>query len=100
MRRSISPTTVANTPEIKTSAGVALAENRDRRAWNIQNLGTNALFVRLGGTASTTVFHRVLKAGTSNDDGTGGSYGESAGLVFGGEITVAGTSPRFVVRES
>ena len=45
----------------------------------------------LGTGASATVFHVVLKAGTSNDDGTGGTVGQEKGTVFTGTITVAGT---------
>lgn len=89
-----------NTPSIVTSAGVALSANTSRYSWSIQNTGTNPLFVNLGGTASSTVFHYVLKGGTGNEDGTGGSISESSGAVFTGPISVAGTSPRFVVRES
>ena len=89
-----------NTPSIVTSAGTALAANDSRYAWSIQNTGTNPLFVRLGGTASSTVFHYVLKGGTGNEDGTGGSVSEASGAVYTGLISVAGTSPRFVVRES
>ena len=88
----------ANTPSI-ASAAVALASNPARTGWNIQNLGTNPLFVNMGGTASSTVFHVVLKAGTSNDDGTGGAVGQEQGVVFTGAITIAGTSPRYTVVE-
>jgi len=90
--------TVLNTPSI-ASAATALAANEARSAWSIQNLGTNPLFVRLGSGASTSVFHCVLKAGSLNDNGTGGSYSMEAGVVYTGIITVAGTSPRYVVTE-
>ena len=90
-----------NVPAIVTSAGTALAANEDRNSWSIQNTGQNPLYVNLGGTASDTVFHVVLKGGTADKDGTGGSYSEDgSGTVFTGAITVAGTSPKFVVRES
>lgn len=95
----IRQTTNANTPAILTSAGTALASNPARIAWSIQNLGQNPLFVLRGNGASTTVFHTVLKAATSNDDGTGGSISEEAGTIYTGILTVAGTSPRFVVTE-
>lgn len=88
----------ANTPSIQSSA-TALAANKARGAWMIQNLGTNALFVRMGEGASTSVFHVVLKAGTGQDDGTGGTIAQEAGTVYTGVITVAGTSPRYVVTE-
>lgn len=87
-----------NTPSIQSSA-TALAANSDRRGWAIQNLGQNALYVLKGTGASTTVFHRVLKAGTANDDGTGGSVNESIGAVYTGPITIAGTTPRYTVEE-
>lgn len=95
---AIQPTTAVNTPSI-ASAATALASNPNRLGWQIQNLGTNPLFVNLGGTASTTVFHMVLKGGTANDDGLGGSFGDMTGTVFTGTITIAGTSPRYTVLE-
>ena len=89
----------ANTPSILTSAGTALAANPARISWSIQNLSTNPLFVLRGPSASTTVFHTILKGATAQDDGTGGFIAEEAGAVYNGLITVAGTSPRFVVFE-
>ena len=100
MYSGIIQTAQINTPAILTSAGTALAANAERKSWSIQNLGTNPLFVRLGGTASTTVFHYILKGGTGADDGTGGSISESNGVIFTGIVSVEGTTPRFVVRES
>lgn len=88
----------ANTPAI-VSAATALASNAQRCAWSIQNLGQNALFVLRASGATTSVFHTVLKAATSNDDGTGGSISESGPTVYTGIITIAGTSPRYVVTE-
>jgi len=87
-----------NTPSIASST-TALNNNPARSAWNIQNVGTNVLYVNLGGTASTTVFHQALKAGTGASDGTGGTWGQSTGTVFTGPITIAGTSPQYVVME-
>ena len=92
------PTGHSNTPSIASST-TALAANTSRIAWNIQNLGTNVLYVRLGNSASTTVFHVALKAGTSNDDGLGGTVGQENGVIFTGIITIAGTSPRYTVLE-
>lgn len=94
----ISQVSLSNTPVISSDA-TALARNPARGAWMIQNLGTNALFVRLGAGASSSVFHVVLKAGTGNDDGTGGSFAQEAGVVYYGEVSIAGTSPRYVVTE-
>jgi len=88
----------ANTPAISSST-TALAANTARSLWTIQNLGTNPLFVLLGSGASATVFHVVLKGGTANDDGLGGSVGQECGVVYIGIITIAGTSPRYTVTE-
>lgn len=89
----------ANTPSIVATAGTCLVANEARVAWGIQNLGTNALFVCLGPTASTGTFHFVLKAGTGQDDGSGGAVYQEVGTIFTGPITVAGSSPRFVCLE-
>lgn len=99
MATLVQQTSYANTPAIVTSAGTALASNKERIGWSIQNLGTNPLFVLLGPSASTTVFHEVLKGGSGNDDGLGSTYGQMSGTVYTGIITVAGTTPRFVVLE-
>lgn len=92
------PTTSINVPTIQSSA-TALAANPYRIGWSISNCGTNALYVLMGSGASTTVFHVPLKAGTGNDDGSGGSVGQETGVIFTGIITVAGTSPRYTVTE-
>lgn len=88
----------SSTPSI-ASAATALAANSKRAAWIIQNLGTNALFVRLGEGASTTVFSFVLKAGSGNDDGNGGIQTSAETIVWTGPITIAGTSPRYTATE-
>lgn len=98
MANIIKPVYQANTPAIASDA-TALAANTSRQGWSIQNCGTNALFVRLGAGASTSLFHYVLKAGTGNDDGTGGSASQTDGSVYSGIITIAGTSPRYVAME-
>ena len=94
----IAPVAVSNTPSIASST-TALAANSERGAWMIQNLGQNQLFVRLGTGASTTVFTVVLKAATANDDGTGGTFAQEAGVIWTGEVSIAGTSPRYTVTE-
>lgn len=88
-----------NTPAIVTSAGEIIASNENRYSWGVQNVGTNPLFIRLGGTASSTVYHRVLKGGTAASDGLGGSWDQEGSTVFTGSITMAGTSPKVVVTE-
>lgn len=91
-------TTNSNTPSI-ASASTALSANPNRVGFSIQNLGTNALFVRLGSGATTSVFHFVLRAGTGTDDGTGGILTMADNAVYTGEISIAGTSPRYTVLE-
>lgn len=99
MSNIVYQTTNANTPAIQTST-TALVSNAKRIVWNIQNLDTNVLYVLLGTGASATVFHFVLKAGTGNKDGTGGSVGMEEGVIYTGLITVfsAGT-PSYVALE-
>ena len=63
-----------NTPAIIADA-TAIAANPARIGWSIQNLGQNALYVRLGSGATSSVFHFALKAGAANDDGTAGTGG-------------------------
>lgn len=101
MRNNNYATADINTPEILTSAGTVLAANPARKMWQIQNVGTNPVFVRIGGTASTSVFHFILKGGTGDNDGLGASYIEDGGgAVHNGLISIAGTTPKVVVTES
>ena len=94
----VGQTTAVNTPSILTGT-TALAANPNRILWQIHNVGTNPLFVLLGTGASTTVFHAVLKGGTGANDGLGASWSMTTGTVYTGVITVAGTSPSYVVTE-
>ena len=96
---AIYQTTSANTPSVLTSAGTALDANAARIGWSIQNLGTNPLFVRLGASASTTVFQTVLVGAGMTDDGTGGLISQTSGSVYTGIISVDGTTPRFTCLE-
>jgi hypothetical protein len=91
-------TTNVNSPSIMSDS-TALASNPARVGWTIQNLGQNELYVLMGSGASTSVFHNVLKKGTANDDGTGGSTGQEQGVIYTGIITIAGSSPRYVCTE-
>lgn len=88
----------ANVPEIQTDT-TALAANADRRGWQIQNVGTNPLFVRLGADASSALFHAVLRGGSTDSDGLGASWAQMSGVVYTGVVSVAGTSPKYVVTE-
>lgn len=85
---------------IITSAGTALNANEARSNYFIQNCGQNPLFVKEGTGASTSDFTFILAAGvTANDNGTGGSKESAAEGCWTGAISVAGTSPRFVITE-
>ena len=98
MAVQFTPTANINTPSIQTGA-TALASNTGRQGWAIQNVGSNPLFVNLGGTASSTVFHYVLKGGSADSDGLGAMVAQTAGTIFTGAITIAGTSPKYIVTE-
>lgn len=87
-----------NTPAI-LSTKTPVAFSSKRVGWLIQNLGTNPLFVRLGDGGSTTVFNFVLAAGTVNDNGTGGMYAQTEGLIYSGPISIDGTAPRYTLTE-
>jgi hypothetical protein len=99
MIESITQAKTANTPAIVTSEGTALDANANRKGFMIQNVGTGVIYVRFGAGASATVFHLVLKGGTGDKDGNGGSYSQMEGTVYQGIVSVAGTSPKFVVTE-
>lgn len=90
-------TQAANTPSVQTGS-TALSANPARLYWQIQNVGTNPLFVLMGAGASSSVYHMVLKGGSGAADGLGASYA-SQEVVYTGIITVAGTMPSYVVTE-
>jgi len=80
------------------STATVLSANTGRRFFIVQNLGQNPLFVKFGSGATTSDFDVVLKAGTANDDGVGGSITSDI-VVYTGVISVAGTSPRYTATE-
>ena len=91
------------TTAIITTASTTITSNPARSSWSIMNVGTAVVFVTLGATGSSTVYHYALKAGTSNDDGTGGSITQAEGVVYTGAITVtvASANPiRYVYMET
>ena len=94
------PSSSVNTPSIQTGATAlaATAAGVTRKSFMIQNVGTNPLFILLGSGASTSVFNALIKGGTADSDGLGGSYSPS-GFTYSGIVTVAGTSPKYVVTE-
>lgn len=92
-------TQAINTPSIIASAGTALAANNARVGWSLQNVGSNPVFVLLGSGASSTIYHYVLKGGSGDSDGLGGSISFMGPTVYTGIVTFAGTSPKVVVAE-
>lgn len=76
----------------------ALAANSAREFFQIQNQGTNKLYVYFGSGASTSVYHFILKGATGAADGTGGSISTST-VEYRGLITIAGTNPSYSVIE-
>jgi len=110
MADTVHPAVLGNAPSIVTSQGEVLAARRTvaggvingakvRRAFTIQNVGTNPLFVCMGYPASTTQFHAILKGGSADSDGNGGSFGQEGAVVFQGAVYIAGTNPKAVVTE-
>lgn len=94
----IAPLSTSNTPSI-ASVALAIPANKARGGWFIENLGTNPLFVLLGTGATSTIFHVVLKGASVANDGTGGLFAQTAGVIYTGDVTIAGTSPSYVVWE-
>lgn len=89
---------VANAfPGAQTST-TALLANPAREWFQIQNQGTNPLFIFYGTGASSSVYHYILKGATGAADGTGGSFSSQA-AVYRGIVTIAGTSPSYSVVE-
>lgn len=89
----------ANTPSVATSTTI-LAANSARMAFMIQNQDTNPLKICFGGTASSSVYHLVLKASTGAADGSGGTVSMESGTIFNGIITCySAGSPSYTVLE-
>lgn len=80
--------------QFRTNNGDFLDANPSRKSWGIQNLGTGALFVKMGGTAGPTSFSTILKAGTVADDGNGASYIDTSAL-YTGVVSASGQFTRF-----
>lgn len=87
----------ATHPGAQTST-TALFANQNREYFQIQNQGTNQIYVYFGSGASSSVYHFILKGATGAADGTGGSYA-SAGVVYRGLVTIAGTTPSYSIVE-
>lgn len=88
-------TTNSTTGGLATAA-TALASFNDRVGLVIQNQAATPLFVKFGAGCTTSVYDRVLSAGTLAADGTGGILNQMSGTVYTGIITVASaTTPSY-----
>lgn len=100
MDRVVRQTIDSNVPSVvAVNAGEvqALAVNPQRIGWNIVNVDATVVNVALGSTASATVYHFPLKACSTAGDGTGGSVGQTSGVVFTGAITAYSASSGHIV---
>lgn len=93
---NVTPSIAINTPSIIAGDGstgvVILAENTARIGFSVQNVGTTTAYVRIGGSASATVYHYAIKGGTADNDGLGGSLTFTGPTVPSGVITMFGAS--------
>jgi hypothetical protein len=90
---------VAGAHDGAQTSTTALVANSARTGLQLQNQGTNPLFVFFGSGASTSVYNFILKACTGAADGTGGSFSMMDGNIYRGIITIAGTSPSYSIIE-
>lgn len=75
---------------VSGSAQLVLPSTTTRKGWFIQNLATGSLMVRLSSSAPTTgALNFILRGGTSNNDGQGGSFSDSP-AVYTGPVYVSG----------
>ena len=74
-------------PNIVVAAGIALTDYNDCVIRHMQNVGTNALLIRIGAAPTIDNYHFVLAAGTAANDGLGGCVDLSR---VRGNIYVAG----------
>jgi len=81
-----------------STAGVALASNPARVYFQIQNVGTNPIYMAWGATASSGNCNQVLKADTGALAGAGGIY-QSGTVVYTGTVAVGGTAATYIATE-
>ncbi len=92
-------TKTINVPTLATSTTIS-ADNPARSAFMIQNQAAAKLYICFGGTASSSVYHVILKAGTGTEDGTGGTFAMEDGTIFTGVITCyASGTPSYTLME-
>jgi hypothetical protein len=81
---------------VKSGAGTAVLDNLNRTDVQIQNQGTNVLYVKFGTGCTTTNYDVTLAACTVAADGKGALYSNTG---YTGSISVAGTSPSYTITE-
>jgi len=81
---------------VKSGAGDAIQANLSRTDVQIQNQGTNVLYVKFGTGCTTTNYDVTLAACTVAADGKGALYSNTG---YTGIVSVAGTSPSYTITE-
>jgi hypothetical protein len=81
---------------VKSGAGDAIQSNLSRTDIQIQNQGTNVLYVKFGTGCTTTNYDLILVSCTAAADGKGGFYSNTG---YTGIVSVAGTSPSYTITE-
>ena len=89
----------ANNGTAVSTSATALPANTARTGFQIQNQGTNPLFVYFGAAGSTIQYNFILKGCTGAADGTGGSFSMMEGNVYRGLVTVASVSISYSILE-
>lgn len=94
----VQPTSYTPTSATGATAGTVFLANTARVYFQIQNVGTNPIYLKFGTGASSTDYSEILKGGTAGLDGTGGIY-KSSTVVYTGVVSVGGTAPTYVAYE-
>ena len=79
-----------------------LAINSSRIQWSIQNLDVLPLYLKFGtncDSSSLSGYDMILIGGTSLDDGYGQRYDDNGMAVWGGAVSVTGSSIRYICSE-
>lgn len=91
----IQSSTISNST-ISGSNGTVLAANENRLELFVQNLATDALYVKYGENANNTSFNFVLAGNTTTNAGNGASRSDQA---YTGIVSVSGSTPSYICWE-
>lgn len=84
--------TATSNSTVSGTNGMAIPANSSRTGWFIQNLATSQLYVRFSASlADSGNFNLVLKGGTTERDGNGGSFTDDKPK-YKGAVSVSGAS--------